>query len=372
MKIVIAIDSFKGCLSSEEANHAAADGVRSVLPKAEVREVTVSDGGEGFVKAYHKAVGGIWVETEVCDPLMRPVKAHYLLNGNLAVLEMAEASGLSLLSPEERNPMLATTYGTGQLIVDAIQRGACHIIIGLGGSATNDAGMGMLLALTDYLHEYHLSNPCTPSFPYKDITLQLRHVHFTMASDVRIPLYGPCGAAHVFGSQKGATPEMIRLLDERARLFAERSARFLGYDHSADEGAGAAGGVGYAMLQYLHADNRSGIDLLLDATGFTELAHMADLIITGEGSADRQTLMGKLPMGILHHASNTPVCLFAGRVSDREALLNAGFAHVECINPPDIPLSVAMRATVARQNIRQSVQRLTSDVLGARYCPMLS
>ena len=174
-----------------------------------------------------------------------------------------------------------------------------------------------------------------------------------MASDVNNPLYGEKGAAHVFAPQKGATPEMVLRLDERARKFAELSARHFGYDRSGMPGAGAAGGLGYAFLQYLDAKSMSGIQLLLDTIRFKELVEGADLVVTGEGAADRQTLMGKLPMGILKQSGSVPVFLIAGKVSDREELLNAGFAEVECINPPDIPLEEAMRKEVAQQNIRQ-------------------
>ena len=365
MKVIIAIDSFKGCLTSKEANGAAAEGVRRVYPDAEIVEIPVSDGGEGYMEAFHAAIGGSLEEVTVRDPLMRPVTAKYLLHEEMAVIEIAQASGLTLLTKEERNPMVATSYGTGQLVADAVHKGAKHIIIGLGGSATSDAGMGMLKALIDIFAKHG---------QWDDIEA-LKDVRFTIASDVKNPLYGEKGAARVFAPQKfaieqgeselvstsereqtrpkvkGATPEMILRLDERARKFAELSARHFGYDRSQMAGAGAAGGLGYAFLQYLNAKSMSGIQLLLDTIRFKELVADADLIITGEGSADRQTLMGKLPMGILEQAGHTPVYLIAGRISDREELLNAGFARVDCINPPGITLEEAMRKEVAQQNI---------------------
>jgi glycerate kinase len=272
---------------------------------------------------------------------MRPVTAKYLLHDEMAVIEIAQASGLTLLTKEERNPMVATSYGTGQLVADAVCKGARHIIIGLGGSATSDCGMGMLKALIDIFAKHG---------QWDDVEA-LKDVRFTIASDVENPLYGEKGAAHVFAPQKGATPEMVLRLDERAIKFAELSAKHFGYDRSQQAGAGAAGGLGYAFMQYLNAKSMSGIQLLLDTIRFKELVADADLIITGEGSADRQTLMGKLPMGILEQAGHTPVYLIAGRISDREELLNAGFARVDCINPPDITLEEAMRKEVARQNI---------------------
>ena len=352
MKVIIAIDSFKGCLTSKEANEAAAEGIMKAYPDAEIIKVPVSDGGEGYMEAFHAAIGGRLEEVTVRDPLMRPIMAKYLIKNDLAVIEMAQASGLTLLTQEERNPMVATSYGTGQLVADAVRKGAKHIIVGLGGSATSDAGIGMLRALIDAFAKHG---------QWDDIEV-LKDVSFTIASDVKNPLLGEQGAAHVFAPQKGATPEMVRTLDERARKFAEISAKHFGYDRSQMPGAGAAGGLGYAFLQYLNAKSMPGIQLLLDTIRFKELVEDADLIITGEGSADRQTLMGKLPMGILEQAGHIPVCLIAGRISDREELLNAGFARVECINPPDISLEEAMRKEVAQQNIRQQLYLSFKDL----------
>ena len=351
MKVVVAIDSFKGCLSSSEANLAAAKGIRSVCPDAEIAEIAVSDGGEGFVEAYRAAIGGYIIRLVVRDPLMRPVTAGYLLKGQTAVIEIAQASGLTLLNEEERNPLVATSYGTGQLVADAVRRGATHIIVGLGGSATSDAGIGMLRALIDAFARHG-------TWDGIDI---LKHTRFTIASDVGNPLCGEKGAAHVFAPQKGATPQMVLQLDERARRFAKVSARHFGYDRSEAQGAGAAGGLGYAFLQYLNAESASGIQLLLNAVGFDAKASDAALIITGEGSADRQTLMGKLPLGILQHAAATPVALIAGRVSDSHLLLQAGFAQVECINPPTLSLAEAMRKEVAQRNISQTAARLIQN-----------
>ena len=371
MKVVIAIDSFKGCLTSVEANQAAAEGVGSLFPDAETVQVPVSDGGEGFLDAFHAAVGGELVKLVVSDPLMRPVTARYLMYDNAAVIEMAQASGLTLLAPEERNPMVTTSYGTGQLVADAVRKGATHIIVGLGGSATSDAGMGMLRALIDAF--------ATRGNGLWDDIEALKNVRFTIASDVKNPLCGENGAAAVFAPQKGATPHMVGLLDARAHKFAELSARHFGYDRSEMAGAhkfaelsarhfgydrsemagaGAAGGLGYAFLQYLDAECKPGVQLLLDTIRFREIVKDADLIITGEGAADRQTLMGKLPMGILQQSGGVPVCLIAGRISDRAQLLEAGFAHVDEVSPRDIALEEAMRKEVALRNIGETVSRI--------------
>ena len=262
MKVVVAMDSFKGCLSSAEVNDTASKGITKAFPDAEIIQVPVSDGGKGFLEAIHSAVGGNLIEVVVHDPLMRPIKANYLLKEKTAIIEIAQASGLTLLSEEERNPMVATSYGTGQLVADAVRRGAEHIIVGLGGSATSDAGIGMLRALVDAFSRHGT---------WDDIQ-ELKSVRFTLASDVKNPL---CGAAHVFAPQKGATSEMVVRLDERARRFAEVSARHFGFDRSDMEGAGAA---------------------------------------------DGQTLMGKLPWGALLYAQGVPVLLIVGKVRDKEQL----------------------------------------------------
>jgi len=375
-KIVVAIDSLKGCLSSREANRAAAEGIYSVWPEAEVVEVAVSDGGEGFLDAFRAAVGGEVVELTVRDPLMRPVRAAYLLYGDTAVIEIAQACGLTLLTEEERNPMVATSYGVGQLVAAAVERGARHVIVGLGGSATSDAGMGMLRALVDTFAKANngaavdalakRDNGAAVKGCWDDITV-LKPVRFTIASDVRNPLCGQQGAAHVFAPQKFPAKQAergiareIEALDRRAAKFAELSARHFGFDRSGAAGAGAAGGLGYAFLQYLDADCRPGIALLLDTIRFRDTVRDASLVFTGEGAADRQTLMGKLPVGVLRQAGSVPVCLIAGRIADRAALLQAGFADAVCINPPGMPLAVAMRKEVARQNIAQTVSEILS------------
>ena len=367
-KIIVAIDSFKGCLTSVEANQAASEGILARMPDAAVVQVPVSDGGEGFMEAFQAAMGGEIVEVNVKDPLMRTIAAQYLMQGDTAVIEIAKASGLTLLSPDERNPMVATSYGTGQLVVNAVRRGCKHIIVGLGGSATSDCGIGMLRAIIDAFAKHG---------NWDDVR-ELDDVHFTIATDVTNPLCGEQGAAHVFAPQKfaikreqseldsiaereqtrpqvkGATPGLIEALDARAKRFAEASAKHLGRDCQNNPGAGAAGGLGYAFLQYMNADCCSGIDLLLDTIHFDNLLQDADLVITGEGSADRQTLMGKLPFGILQRAQHhhVPVMLIAGRIADEQLLLDAGFSRVACINPPNLPLDIALQPSTAKENIR--------------------
>ena len=267
-KIIVAIDSFKGCLASAEANRAAVEGILARMPEVEVLSIPVSDGGEGWLEAFRSPIPnpspvgrgtspippltsregsptpalpsreGALVEVDVRDPLMRHISAPYLVMGDTAVIEMAKASGLTLLNEEERNPMIATSYGTGQLVADAVRRGCRHIIVGLGGSATSDCGIGMLRAIIDNFAKHG---------SWDDVH-ELDAVHFTIATDVTNPLCGENGAAYVFAPQKGATQEVVQLLDARAKRFAEVSARHFGYDCQNMPGAGAAGGLGYANV----------------------------------------------------------------------------------------------------------------------------
>ena len=382
MKVVIAIDSLKGCLTSRQANEAVREAVLQRWPDAEVVCLPMSDGGEGFLDAVEATGNYERVTVRVLDPLMRPIQAQYLLGEGRAFIEMAQASGLGLLKSEERNPLRASSYGTGQLIVDALRRGAQEIVVGLGGSATSDCGMGMMEALEE--------DPPLPS-------LEGRGLSIVLATDVTNPLLGEQGAARTFARQKAAPgmtlaelDAMVEELESRASAFAAKSAARLGHDCSVEAGAGAAGGVGYALMQYLGARRVSGIDFVLDLANFDSHLPDADLIITGEGRADRQTLMGKVPMGILqrtmvftldsphrtsslhhsitsslpHHTSSLPkssapaVVLLAGQVADREALLQAGFAHVVAISPASMPLSMALQPQVARHNIIVTIKHI--------------
>ncbi len=350
MKIILAFDSFKGSLSSAEANAAAAEALQARWPQAQVLKLMLSDGGEGWVAAFHGAWGGELVSVAAHDPLMRRIEAHYLRHGDTAVIEVAQASGLTLLAPEERNPLRATSYGTGELVAHALRQGCKRFIVGLGGSATSDAGIGMIRALIDHL---------APGGRFDDI-VELRSCRFILGSDVRNPLCGEDGAAAVFGPQKGADSAMVRALDERACRFADISARHFGYDKRNEPGAGAAGGLGYAFMQYMGARAVSGAELLLDTIGFDKLVADAGLVITGEGAADRQTLMGKLPAVVLSHArkAGVPVWLLAGRVSDKETLLAEGFARVSGISPSGLSLSEAMEKETAFRNLRKAISEM--------------
>ncbi len=349
MRVILATDSFKGCLTSQQVEAALAVALQSRgIPTT---SLPMSDGGDGMLQAFAQAMHGTLRHAHVHDPLMRPVKASYAVCADgTAIIETAQACGLSLMEAHERNPLVASTYGVGEILLEAIDHGSRHFIIGLGGSGTSDCGRGMLSALATRLTGGQME--LLPSHPL------IQSCQFTLASDVRNPLYGPQGAAHVYGRQKGATPVMQEILDRQAQAFALHSACVLGYDKSQSPGSGAAGGLGYAFMQYLGAEVQSGAHMLLQSLQFPHLLHDAHLVITGEGSADQQTLMGKLPMCILQQVrqcSDIPVWLIAGRVSGAAALQQAGFQHVESINPPGFPQSEAMKPEVAIAHLTQWV-----------------
>lgn len=354
MKYLLAIDSFKGCLSSSEAEGAVAKAINEIGHESIC--IPMSDGGEGMLDAFLSAVHGIRQSVTVHDPLMRPVKAEYgLTTDGVAIIETARACGLTLMSPSERNPLIATSYGVGELIAHAVKQGCCRFIIGLGGSGTSDAGIGMLKALVDEL---------SPEGNIDDVRSgAMSHCSFTLACDVSNPLCGPNGAASIFGHQKGATDSMISQIDRRALRFAQYSARHCGCDYSLQPGAGAAGGLGYAFMQYFKASFQPGADLLFSLTDFDHLLSVADCVITGEGHADRQTLMGKLPYRILLHAQakDVPVWLIAGRTDDTISLLKAGFNRVESITPEGMPLREALQPQVAMVNLQQTIRRMLLD-----------
>ena len=254
-KIIIACDSYKGCLSSREVNEAIASGLKewdSEDASPEIICLEMSDGGEGMLDAFLSAMKGERVRIHAHDALMRWIEAEYGIVNDTAIIEIAQAAGLALIEPEQRNPMKATSWGVGEMIMNAYRRGVRHFIVGLGGSATSDCGIGMLKAMGDDWKK--IRQECT----------------FMLASDVTNPLCGENGAAHVFAPQKGADAEMVEMLDARAGKFAEVSAKHFGYDRSEVPGAGAAGGLGYAFLQYFDAEVSAGAELLLKEIGFDE------------------------------------------------------------------------------------------------------
>ena len=346
--IILAIDSFKGCLSSVEAEDAAEHGLRERWQEVKVIKVPVTDGGDGMLNVFLHLFDCEEVAVNCHDALMRPIQANYAVReDNTVIIESALSCGINLLKSHELNPLRTTSYGLGEVFADALQRGYRKFIVGLGGSATSDCGLGMLAALKDIL-----GRSWSDKF--------LRDLDIILASDVNNPLFGERGAAVVFGPQKGATSEMIVCLDRRAHTFARMAAAQLGFDCSLNNGAGSAGGLGYAFMQFMNANIRSGADILLETVNFSSLIEDADLIITGEGSADSQTVMGKIPVRILEYGlrKNVPVMLIAGKVKDAAALLKAGFSHVQCITPKEMLLTEAMKPTVAKENIRKTIMQL--------------
>ncbi len=358
-KIIIACDSYKGCLSSREVNEAIASGVKewdsedassgienvdSEGASPEIICLEMSDGGEGMLDAFLSAMKGERVRIHAHDALMRWIEAEYGIVNDTAIIEIAQTAGLALIEPEQRNPLKATSWGVGEMILNAYRRGVHHFIVGLGGSATSDCGIGMLKAMGDDWKK--IRQECT----------------FMLASDVTNPLCGENGAAHVFAPQKGADAEMVEMLDARARKFAEVSAKHFGYDRSEVPGAGAAGGLGYAFLQYFDAEVSAGAELLLREIGFDEMIRDADLVITGEGHSDRQTLMGKLPQRILEHVlknkatTDQQIWLVSGGVSEKKALLDAGFDLVLAVSPQNMDLEEAMNPEIAKRNIANAIR----------------
>ena len=370
MTITLAFDSFKGSLRSDEVADAFEEGLRTVLPDCEVRKAYVADGGEGTMEAIVKSLNGSFIETTVSDPIGRAVKARYGIidNGQTAVIEMAVASGLTLLKPEERNPMLTTTYGTGELIADAISRGCRRFLVGIGGSATNDGGTGMLSALGFRFldKERNTLKGCggtlaeIDSIDASQAMSELKDCEFVIACDVTAPLYGPNGAAHVFAPQKGANKEMVAQLDAGLRNFASAIYQFNGKDVAHIPGGGAAGGMGAGMYALLNSRLERGIDMVLNAIRFDDIITGSDLVVTGEGRIDRQTVMGKAPSGILRRASaqGIPVIAIGGRVEWCDELRKSGFAEILEASSPDMPKEKAMQRSIAYENVRRAGQQL--------------
>ncbi len=358
MKILVAPDSFKGSLTALEIASYIEKGILKVLPDAEVLKVPMADGGEGTVQSLVDATGGEIIYKEVTGPLGNKVNAFFgmLGNGKTAVIEMATASGLPLVPENELNPAVTTTYGTGELIRFALDQGARELIIGIGGSATNDAGVGMAQALgasfrcgkdqevgygggeLDKIKKIDLSN----------LDKRLKDTKVEVACDVTNPLYGPEGAAYVYGPQKGATQELVELLDRNLKYFSKIVKEQLGIELQDLPGAGAAGGLGAGLFAFLGAGLKSGVDIVLEANNFEEKIKGVDLVITGEGKLDDQTIKGKTPVGVARKAkeNNIPVIAFAGMVDKTSAeIYKAGIDAVFSIIQEPVSIKEAFRRT---------------------------
>lgn len=354
MKIVIAPDSFKESLSALEVANAIEKGFRRVFPDAQYVKIPLADGGEGTVQALVDATGGTIIEKQVTGPLGEPVSASFGLlgDGKTAVIEMAAASGLHLVPREKRNPLITTTRGTGELIRAALDCGVEHMIIGIGGSATNDGGAGMAQALGVKLldangEELGFGGGCLSQLAQIDVSAldeRLNYVKVDVACDVTNPLTGSEGASFVFGPQKGATPDMVRQLDQNLQHYADVIAKTLEKQVNVP-GAGAAGGLGAGLLAFLHAELKRGIDIVLEAVQFDEKVVGASFVITGEGRIDGQTVYGKTPVGVAKAAKKhgIPVIALAGSLSDdSDLVLRHGVDALYSIVPGIVSLAEAM------------------------------
>ncbi len=376
-RVVAACDSFKGCLGSAEIAAHIAAGIRSVSTDIEVVEVAVGDGGEGTADALVSSLGGSWHEVVVTGPLMSRIKARYGIsaNGETAVMEMSCASGLTLVSEPERNPWLTTTFGTGEIIADAIRKGCRRVLIGIGGSATNDGGLGMLTALG--YRFYDRSGQLIEIGAGKDlervariddsgVSQSVKETKFIVACDVDNPFCGRTGAAYVFGRQKGGDEEMIERLDNGMRNFAEVIVGSGRKDIIEIKGAGAAGGLGGAFLAFLDAELKPGIEMVLDAIGFDDLLSGADLVITGEGRIDGQTEFGKTPEGVRRRGvkAGVPVVAVCGSVDTPSIKDENGFLAILPIQSGPVSLQEAMRPENAGVNIERTVAQIVRLYFG--------
>jgi glycerate kinase len=368
MKIVVAPDSFKGSLTAIEVSVAIEQGIREVFPEAEVIKIPMADGGEGTVQCLINATGGKILEEKVIGPLGDKVLAHYGFLGDkkTAVIEMAAASGLTLVPENKRNPLITTTYGTGQLIKAALDQGYRKMIIGIGGSATNDGGAGMAQALGVKLldqegKEVGFGGGELKKIVKIDISCMDNHLSGTkvlVASDVNNPLCGPQGASKIYGPQKGATPEVIEELDKSLAFFAELIKRDLNKEVKDIPGAGAAGGLGAGLMAFLNAELRPGIEIIIEAVKLEQAIKDADLVITGEGKIDSQTIYGKAPIGVAKIAKkyNVPVVAVAAIIEeDSQIFQSYGIDTLIQISEPPMRLSEikAKKICLIKRSIKQ-------------------
>jgi glycerate kinase len=369
-KIVIAADSFKGSVSSLEVANAAEAAILKNFPDCKVLKIPMADGGEGTVDALIAALGGKEISCMVSGPLGQPVNAVYgiLADQKTAVIEMASACGLTLVPEGDRNPLRSSTYGLGELIKDALARGSRHFLVGIGGSATNDAGTGMLQALgfkfLDHKgQELPLGGQILGDIHTVDYAAALPEfltATFTIACDVDNPATGARGAAHVYARQKGADVQAIHTLEEGMKNFVEVIKLAKGIDVNTIPGSGAAGGLGAGFMAFANAALKPGAQIILDALNFQDIIKDADLVITGEGKLDQQTTMGKAPVSILKVAQqqNIPVIALGGCTEDIHMLNSLGFLAVLPIIPYPVSMQRAMEKEFTIDNITRTLDQL--------------
>lgn len=378
MKVVVAIDSFKGSLSSFQAGTAVKDGILSAMPDTEVDVCPIADGGEGTVDAILQSTNASVRRISVTGPLGRSISAYYGILNGVAIMEMAKASGLPLLRSSERNPMNTTTYGVGEMILDAIHQGCREFIIGIGGSATNDGGIGMLQALGfEFLDKRGKDVPygaegvgMIHSISTAGAVKELSECTFHIACDVTNPLCGELGCSAIFARQKGADDEMIKIMDSYLCHYADLTRDALGRDERCTPGAGAAGGLGFAFISYLNASLENGFNLIAQQTGIEEKIKAADIVVTGEGRLDLQTSMGKAPMGVATMAKKygAPVIAFAGSVTDgAEDSEKTGITAFFPVLREICTLEKAMQTEYAKKNVTKTAEQVFKLIaLGAR------
>lgn len=371
MKVVVAIDSFKGSLSSIEAGQAVKAGVLAAHPDANVIIKPLADGGEGTTDAFIEGLGGQRIDLTATGPMGSPVSCYYgyLEKDKTAIIEMASASGITLVPAHQKNPLTASTRGVGEMILHALEKGCRHFIIGIGGSATNDAGIGMLKALGySFLDEQGLDVGEGAQALGKVASIDAKNRHpllddcqFRIACDVTNPLCGENGATYIYGSQKGVTEAQKESLDQDMAHFADVTETTLNCAYKNYPGAGAAGGLGFAFLSYLHASLSPGVELILDAINLSDALNGADIVVTGEGQLDRQTAMGKAPVGVakLAKAHGAKVLAFSGSVTKEAVACNqAGIDAFFPILRRIVTLEEAMDPSTARSNMTASVEQV--------------
>lgn len=369
MKIVIASDSYKGSSSTLEVANSIEKGIRKVYKDAEIIKIPVADGGEGTVDALVLGTGGSYEEVEVLDPLGHKVLAKYgRLHEKVAVIEMAAASGLTLVKNGDLNPLITTTYGTGELIKSALEKGITKIYVGVGGSSTNDGGMGMAQALGISFKD-KLGNEVgygggelskVEKIDFSNVHPLLKNANVMVISDVQNPLCGPNGAAYIYGPQKGATEEEIKILDLNLKHFGNKIKEFLSLDVINIPGAGAAGGLGAGLIAFCNATIHSGIDKVLDIANIEQYFKDTDLVITGEGKIDGQSIFGKVPVGVASRAKkyDIPVVAIVGSVGEgaHKAYSYGIDVIVDIIDKP-------MTLEYAMENVSELIENAATNVM---------
>ncbi len=369
MKAIIAIDSFKGSLSSLEAGNAIVEGIKKASNNIETEVCPLADGGEGTVEALTAGMGGRIETISVTNPFGKKITCQYGIAEKTAIIEIAAAAGITLIAADQRNPLYTTTYGVGEIIKDAIKKGCRHFIIGIGGSATNDGGIGMLQALGYGFLDKNQKQVCYGALGLsklqfittENVLPELKECTFSIACDVTNPLCGEQGCSAIFGPQKGATKKMIQDMDKWLQNYAALTKKSISKADSTFPGTGAAGGLGFAFLTFTNAVLESGIDIVLRETKLEDKIKTADIVITGEGQLDKQTVMGKAPIGVAKLAKKYSklVIAFAGSVTEEANICNKnGIDAYFPILRRIVTLEEAMQKELARQNIIETSEQV--------------